>query len=280
MSKYMNEHGISRINPVEKKYQKIWASTKTNLDLKSKESKINRIIASAKKNISLISAKLELQKAYKMLQEHPSHFSLEKHNIVVKMISDIDNKISNVSENSGIFLDFTLEMLNDFRFIEVRKKLEEYKEKLDLEGFSHEVNEIKKQLELCNINEMTFKEVQKIERLLEENDRLGAKTAYLSLRDDIRSMDDAELLLFSLKERYFALEKQLKRNYSSINENYFKPFDPLEDINENLNNQGKLETKINKDEKIINISQENRNIHLKKEKDVLDALDEILNDNF
>lgn len=282
---YMNKYGISKIDPVDKKYQKMWSTTKTSLDLKSKELRFNHHIATAQKIESLPLAKAELERAYKMIQEHPSHFALEKQRNLIDMIAEIDTQLENVEEDSKSFLNSAYELLREFQFKKVRQKLEDYKIELERKGYSDHDSTIKEILEKCTANEYLFENLLEVEKVFEQNDILGAKAEILKLIEIMHDLDKTELLIDTLKKRILSLQASMTKNTSTGNIPS-KPFDPFGDMEpivrstpKEREEKNKIKSKTptsskktsQKTTSITKVSEQN-----KKEKDALDALDDLL----
>ncbi len=285
LDEYMSKYAISKIDPVDKKYQKIWASTKTSLDIKSKDLKFNHYVSSAQRMESLPLAKAELERAYKMIQEHPSHFALEKQKNLINMIADIDNQLENVEQESSSFLDGTYKLLREFQFKKVRQKLDDYKLDLEKKGFSDHDLQIKEQLEKCTANELLFESLLEVEKIFEQNDLLGSRAAILSLMENMKEIEEVDLLIDTLKTRIDVLHSDISGNQTTGNvpSQPFDPFGDLDPIPSESENQpkktpsaSKKKSKqspksVSKKKKTTTSADQN-----KKEKDALDALDDLL----
>ncbi|WP_371804081.1 hypothetical protein [Candidatus Lokiarchaeum ossiferum] len=279
---YMSKYGISKIDPADKKYQKMWSTTKTSLDLKSKEIRFNHHISTAQKIESLPLAKIELERAYKMIQEHPSHFALEKQRNLIDMIAEIDNQLQNVEEDSKSFLNSTYQLLREFQFKKARQKLDDYKIDLERKGFFDHDSKIKELLEKCTANEFLFENLLEVEKIFEQNDLLGAKAEILKLIEIMQDMDKAELLIDTLKARILSLQQKMNKNASTgnISSKPFDPFDELEPIKSAIPEEKAEKTQIHSKTSSKQISKKiasktENSEQVKKEKDALDALDDL-----
>ena len=222
---FMTEHGISR----QDLQASGWETAKTTLDLISKDLRLSHLITGAKKNRILPEAKKELEKAYKLMQENPTYFSMEKQQELVNLIAEYDSRIENSMNDIDKIIQNARELMDTFEFSKAVGMLESYIEDLKLTGYHNLIPKIHESQEMAEINEIIYNNLLEIEKIYAQKDIMGAKMAFLHLRDQIHAKSQDSLILPTVQHKINAIEQKISGStgISSLGQTTFDPFEEI-----------------------------------------------------
>lgn len=233
-SEFMENHGIHKLNPLDKSNYTMWTSTKTNLDLKSKENKLKRILTGIEKLDSSTEINSELLKAYRIIQENPYYFSIQQKQEIIEKLEKFETRISLEEEKSSEILEQVAKLVKILNFENALQVLNRYKTNLESLNASIDFTEIDELSLKLQKNQKIYANLLEVEHNLENNNILEAKTSLIRFNSQFPSLESQSFIFPELVNRVkfvqhallqpFSPEKSNKANMSTIDE-----FDPFED---------------------------------------------------
>ncbi|WP_457559004.1 hypothetical protein [Candidatus Harpocratesius sp.] len=237
IAKFMEDHGIPRLNIEDTKNLSMWGSTKKNLDLKSKEMKFKRYYSNAEKILkentpeSFQQAHEEFLKAYKIVQENPFTFSLRQKQEIIEKLDKINYQKSLETKKTPQLFQEINQLCNNFQFDVALKKLKQHKQKLQAMGVKQDdidLNEFENRIEK---NKEIYLKLQKIEESLQKGDILGAKTKIIPFNQYFSQIRNKINIFSTLLNRIILIQNSLQSSSTDSSKQVKSSFlfDPFQD---------------------------------------------------
>lgn len=178
--------------------------------------RLKYLLFCSEKSRSLPYTKKILLKAQKLVQKKNYFFSVDQKSITLKKLKDIELIKEKMIYKSENILISTSKLMNTLKFgdaeIQLNFLLDDLKE-IDLPLISEKVET---QLDICKINKEFGSKIMNIERIISNQDILGAKSAIVELKQNINLKPFKEKIIPAINMRIQRIESKLTRNSTNI----------------------------------------------------------------
>ncbi len=229
---FMKKYNISPIDAIEAKSKSFWTNTRSSIDLKSKEMKLNRLLSAVEKAENFVEKQELLDRTYKFIQENPNYFSVHRRQEILDFFDEINQKIEKIGSKSEGVIEECSDLIKKFKFTEASQNLLKYRKDLEMSGMEDKIYEVDELMSILTVNQSFMTKIKKVERVFETNDVLGAKTALLHVQNEINSHPNPSEVLPEIHNYVSSLRTQLKGN--KIPRKKSNSFDPYRDSDANL----------------------------------------------
>lgn len=262
---FMDKNGIRPQFTDDKKFVNILGTTKQSLDIKNKELKLNKFLNNAEKylqnksSVKLNQAKEELMKAYKLIQEYSSAFSLNQKKTVIELLDRVEKQTKQETQKIPEVISDVEILCDRFEFERALKLLDKHQQQHIEMGLTVEEEDFEEMRKKISDNLELFQMLQKIEELLEKNDLLSLKTqiipfsqTYSQLKQNIKIFNPLknriEFIINSVQSNQNIGQLASKRPMGIKNMQPFNPLDDKEIGTKKNASSTSSSSKINKDE--------------------------------
>ncbi|MHA1765953.1 MAG: hypothetical protein ACTSVK_06790, partial [Promethearchaeota archaeon] len=148
--------------------------------------RVKLLLSITKKIKSPLKSRKYISKAHNIIQKNSIYFSLDEKNKVLGIIKEDALKEENLINKFENILITTSKLMNKFKFSDAENQLKLLLEELKNFNLLNQIEKTEAQIEICSINKTVGNEIIKIEEIVSKQDILGAKSAIVKLKQDIK----------------------------------------------------------------------------------------------
>ena len=178
--------------------------------------RLKYLLLRSEKSRSPTSSKKFLSKAQKLIQKKPYFFSADQKSITLNKIKDIELRKENLINKSENIIISTSKLMNTFKFGDAEIQLNFLLDELNENNMPLITKKVETQLEICKTNKEIGSKIMDIERIISNQDMLGAKSAVVELKQNINLNLNKEKIIPAINMRIQRIESKLTKRSNII----------------------------------------------------------------